>query len=286
MPRPLLFCLFLAFPASGCDSEQSTSAAAPPPASTPGQPSVFQPARCGTLTGLVTWVGPIPEVPPVLYGAERADKSGWETRTTVLANAPQIDRFTRGLGGVVVFLREVDPAHARPWDHPPVTVEFRDQQLQVRQGNRTGRTGFVPRGGHITMLSVEPGFHALRARGAAFFSIPFPDPDQPRERQFDTCGRVELASAAGHYWQAADLFVCDHPYYAVTDTAGRFQFAQVPAGKYDLVAWHPNWVVTRTERSPESGLPIRVYYAPPLETSRPVGVPAGRTTLANLTFPK
>jgi hypothetical protein len=136
------------------------------------------------------------------------------------------------------------------------------------------------------MRSAESEFHVLRGRGAAFFAIPFPDPNQERVRQFDTCGRVELTSAAGYYWQAADLFVCDHPYYAVTDTDGRFRFPQVPAGQYDLVAWHPLWVAARTERSPESGQPSRLHYLPPLESSRPVSVSPGRPTLANLTLPK
>ena len=51
--------------------------------------------------------------------------------------------------------------------------------------------------------------------------------NEQRERPF---GRFELTSAAGYYWQSADLFVCDHPYYAVSDGTGRFQFTQVPAG--------------------------------------------------------
>jgi hypothetical protein len=80
--------------------------------------------------------------------------------------------------------------------------------------------------------------------------------------------------------------VCDHPYYTVSKTDGGFHFADVPAGRYDLVAWHPNWEITRTERNPENGLPTRLTYAPPLETSRPVVVSRGGKTLANLTLPK
>lgn len=136
------------------------------------------------------------------------------------------------------------------------------------------------------MQSREPVFHSLRGRGAAFFALPFPDPDQPLERSFDTFGRIELTSAAGFYWQAADLFVCDHPYYTVSDASGRFSFAQVPEGTYDLVAWHPNWVTSTFERNPETGLTARLIYAPPLESSRPVMVVPGRVMLANLTLPK
>src|SRR5206468_4042201 len=156
--------------------------------------------------------------------------TGFESKFVPLANAPRIDRVTRGVGGAVVFLHGVNPALARPWDLDPVEVEFSDQKLLVKQGAFTGRTGFVRRGGLVTMRSREPVFHSLRGRGAAYFALAFPDPDAPLTRAFDTCGRVELTSAAGYYWQAADLFVCDHPYYAVTQTSdpdiGRFRFPQ------------------------------------------------------------
>jgi hypothetical protein len=203
-----------------------------------------------------------------------------------MANAPHIDRNTWALEGAVVYLRGVNTVTAKPWDLPPVAVEFRDAQLRVRQGERLARSGFVRRGESVTMQSAEPIFHLLRGRGAEFFTLAFPEPGQPLSRTFDACGWVELTGADGSYWQAADLFVCDHPYYAVTDAEGRFNFAQVPAGPYDLVVWHPNWEVVRTERNPETGLPWRLVYAPPLEGSRPVAVTRGRTTLANLTLPK
>ncbi len=286
MPRPLLCCLTLcAAITSGCGTEPPAAANPPAAESAPNTVSAFDPTACGTITGLVTWTGPLPAVQPVLAVSPRADGSGLDSRAVPLANAPRIDAFTRGVGGVVVYLREVDITRARPWDLPNVEVELRDSQIVVKQGDRADRTGFVKRGGLVTMRSAEPVHHVLRARGAAFFALAFPDPDQPLTRTFDTCGRVELTSASGSYWQAADLFVCDHPYYAVTDSDGRFRFTNVPAGQYDLVAWHPNWEIVHTERNPESGAPSRLRYGPPLETSRPVTVPRGRTGLANLTLP-
>ena len=288
MPRPLL-CLLTVFAAlaTGCGSEPPADANPPAPPVATDKLANFQPGTCGKITGRVTWTGPVPDVGPIRNIQPRPDGSGYDTREVTPPNAPRIDAFTRALGGAVVSLRGVDPARAKPWDLPPVSVEIRDSQILIAQGDRApGRTGFVRRGEPVTMQSREPVFHSLRGRGAAFFALAFPDPDRPLTRTFDTYGRIELTNAAGFYWQAADLFVCDHPYYAVSDTDGRFQFAHVPEGKYDMVAWHPHWVTTATERSPESGLPFRLTYAPPLESSRPVAVVAGSTTLANLTLPK
>ena len=78
------------------------------------------------------------------------------------------------------------------------------------------------------MSSAEPGIQMIRARGAAFFTLPFPEPGQPLDRRFDTPGRVVLTNGAGYYWQSADLFVSDHPYWTVTDAQGRFTLPQVP----------------------------------------------------------
>lgn len=285
MPRHLL-CLFVcaAALAGGCGTEPPAAANSAPPA--PAAPTTFDPSGCGSITGAVTWTGPLPTVAPVVALTVRPDRTGLDTKLVPLGNAPRIDHFARGVGGAVVYLREIEIARAKPWDLPPVEVEFRDSQLLVKQGDRTGRTGFVKRGAQITARSTEPMFHSLRARGAAFFALPFPDPNSPLTRTLDTCGRVELTSAAGCYWQAADIFVCDHPYYAVSDADGRFTFAHVPPGRYDLVAWHPNWEITHTDRNPETGIPSRLYFAAPLESARHVIVTRGHTALANLTLPR
>ena len=190
----------------------------------------------------------------------RPDGSGADSYPITLANAPRIDFATRGIEGAVVFLRGIDPTRARPWHLGEVHVEFRDGQIAMKQDGRTDRTGFVRPGQEVKMVSAEPDIQVLRGRGAAFFAVPFPDPGNERKRTFDACGRIELTSGSGAYWQSADLFVCDHPYYAVTDKLGWFEFPRVPAGRYDLVAWHPNWIATRTDRNPESCLPTRLHF--------------------------
>src|SRR5207249_11538920 len=102
--------------------------------------------------------------------------------------------------------------------------------------------------------------NSLQARGAAFFSLPFPDRDQPLDRPLKQKGLVELTSGAGWYWIRAYLFVDDHSYYAHTDAKGHFELRAVPAGRYRLVCWMPNWNIARQERDPESGLVVRIVF--------------------------
>jgi Polysaccharide lyase family 4, domain II len=277
---PLLVCC-----AAGCGTEPPAAASVPAP-NEPAKPSAFAPSECGTVTGVVSWSAPVPHVPTATRNVFRSIGSGVEMFPVRLARAPHIDPASRGFGGVVVSLRGVDPARAKPWDHESASVSLEGEQLVVKQGARTGRTAFVRRGEQVSFVSRESDFRAVRLRGASFGSLPFPDAEKPLARAFDAHGLVELSSASGHYWQSAEVFVCDHPYYAVSAPDGRFTFTNVPAGEYALAAWHPNWNVERVERYPETGLPWRNEYAAPLESTRRVMVAPGRGVLANVALPK
>ena len=41
-----------------------------------------------------------------------------------------------------------------------------------------------------------------------------------------------------HPWMKAYLSVFNHPYFAVTDTNGKFEITGIPAGDYEVVFWH------------------------------------------------
>jgi hypothetical protein len=270
---------FLAAGLAGCGEAQ------PPPTAEPTAPgtttSRFDPASAGVIQGRVTWNGPVPVVPPFEVCSLVLDGSPSKPRMLRdNPHAPIIDSATHGVSGAVVFLRGIDPQRARPWDHPPVTVEHHDRQMHVLQGTTPGRVGFVRRGDAVTILSREPCLNALHAQGAAFFSLMLPDPDQPLKRVLRHAGRIDLSSAAGWYWMHGSLFVDDQPYYTCSDGRGDFVLPKVPPGHYLLVCWLPNWQVAERDRDPESALVIRVRFRPALEVVRDVVVePAGQTTV-------
>ena len=182
-------------------------------------PSHFDPATAETITGRVTWTGDIPEVAPFRSWVHLTPQGG-DKLVRENPHAPRIDPMTKGVDNAVVFLRGVLPAESRPWDHPPVRVEQDDYRLHVRQGETDSPYGFVRRGELVEMVSRQNEFHSLQVRGAAFFTLAFPDPDQPRSRQLQNTGLVELTSGAGYYWMRAYLFVDEHPYYTPADSSG------------------------------------------------------------------
>jgi hypothetical protein len=271
--------------AAGCDADPDWLTAAeevPPPVAAATR---FDPARSGSVAGRVTWPGPPPTAPDFLFGTPRPDGTVG-TRMMPNPNRPAIDPASRAVAGAVVFLRGLDPAAAKPWDLPPVRVEWRDRQVVICQGDgEPRRAGFVRRGDAVTLASADPVYHVLRGRGADFFSLTFPEPGRPLTRTFDRPGRVELSSGAGCYWARADLFVCDHPYYTLTDRDGRFAFDRVPAGPVEVVAWLPGWSPARQDRDPETGLITRMSYTDPIEVSRVATVEVGRPEEVTITVP-
>jgi hypothetical protein len=265
------------FAGAGCDERSPVA----PLEAAPTARTHFDAAQAGTVRGRVTWVGDLPVVPKLDGCSNPLTENGPRERVVVPnPNEPRIDPKTKSVANAVVFLRGVDPAAAREWDHPPVRVLARDHRFHVLQGSSDSSVGFVRAGDEIEMDSADSCFHALHAEGAAWFSLTFPDPHEPLRRALTRPGLVELTSAAGYYWMRAYLFVDHHPYYARTDAEGQFILDRIPAGDYDLVCWMPSWQEKRHERDPESSLLVRLSFRAPMEISRPVAIHPGTTTQA------
>jgi hypothetical protein len=283
MRLPWLGLLVVGSAVAGCDPD--VPPADPGPGPLADAASRFDPADAGTLSGRVTWSGEVPRVPPfVAPVSPLAEQAGGPKREWPHPHAPAVDPAGRGVSGAVVFLRDVDPARARPWDLPPVRVELRDYQIHVLQGDTDTRTGFVRRGDAVEMASRQEVFHALRARGAAFFTLMFPDGGEVRSRRLTRPGVVELDSAPGYFWMRAYLFVTDHPYFARTDGTGRFTLPRVPSGRYEVVCWLPDWHEASHELDAETCLVCRLWFRPPVTKTRAVEVTPGRAAGANFTL--
>lgn len=265
----------------GCDESAAPSSAQEE--SLLGIGRDFDTASAGTIRGRVTWQGAIPEVPgyrsPISPGAEH---TGQPRRFWPNPNVPQIDHVGKGVAGAVVFLRGIDPRRARPWDHPPVRVELRNYQIHICQGDHDGTSGFVRSGDAIEMVSRQKLFHALRVRGAAFFTRAFADTDQPCSQRLVQRGIVELSSGCGYFWMRGTLFVDDHPYYTHSDAKGHFTLRQVPPGHYELVCWLPDWHEATRELDAETALICRLAFRPPIETVQPVQLAARQSRTVSI----
>jgi hypothetical protein len=241
----------------GCEPSQVFL---PEPATTPEPRAIgsqFNAAESGTINVRVMWEGAKPVISPV----ETTKRD-----TLIHPNAMAVND-DMSIRNALVMLRGVDPAKSKPWLHEPVSVELHARGITVHQGSRAGRYGFIRTGDRVTFKTKGDAVHGVRARGADFFTHILPPKKNEVERVMSREGRVELASASGQFWACAELIVSDHPYLALTDEHGNANFDNVPAGKYEIVAWHPNWEIASSEVDPETAMLVRQTYKAPFEDS-------------------
>ena len=64
-----------------------------------------------------------------------------------------------------------------------------------------------------------------------------------------------------HPWMSAYAGVLDHPFFAVTDTAGSFRLGPLPPGEYDIAAWHERFGVLRQRVRLEASTERQVVFS-------------------------
>ena len=254
----------------GCDQPVSL-----PPEPSPAPPPVtgtqFVAHHTGRLHGQLHWQGPLPAVSALESVDHPLELASRPVRARINPNQLRLAGDRRGVTQAFVWLEGVDPARAPPWNPSPATLVMQAQQL-------TPERLLLRQGDPLTLQSRDSFHHTLQARGAHYFSVTLPNPNVPRTRSMTQAGVVEVRSGSGAFWTRAYVLVQPHPFMAVTDEQGQFSFDQVPAGRYQLHAWHANPFVVQQERSPDTRRIIQVRFDEPFTAQCPVVVEAGQTT--------
>jgi hypothetical protein len=201
---------------------------------------VVQVTDGGTISGTVKWSGPVPHAVefPITKDAQICDPESKKTTDLErLIVGPQ-----GGVANTVVYLKNVTSGKA-------MDLPVQRRHLDQKRCRYIPHILLVPKDGSLDMMSSDATLHTIHMDGAATYNLPFPFPDRVTSRSMPTAGLVNLRCNGGHVWMNAEMFVVSHPYYAVTDETGRFQFTDVPAGTYQIVAWHEGWTLTGKEQS-------------------------------------
>ena len=194
----------------------------------------------GTISGTVKWTGPVPRTAefPITKDTQICDPDSKKTRDLErLIIGPQ-----GGVANTVVYLKNITAGKA-------MDLPEQRRHLDQKQCRYVPHILLVPQGGTLDMMSSDATLHTIHMDGAATFNLPFPFPGRVSSRTLQTPGLVNLRCNGGHIWMNAQMFVAPHPYYAVTDESGRFQFADVPPGTYQIVAWHEGWILAGKEQA-------------------------------------
>jgi len=185
----------------------------------------------GTIEGTIRLAGPAPAV------AARAIAKDTSVCGKDAPNESVVVGKAGGLANVVVFVRD-----ARVAGTPPPVAGAALDQRQCR---------YVP---HVQALTVGTplavmnndailhNVHGNQARDGAppltAFNVAMPIKGQKLPVAMRQPGLMKLQCDAGHTWMNAWIYVFDHPYYGVTDEAGAFVIAGVPAGEHVVEVWH------------------------------------------------
>ena len=109
------------------------------------------------------------------------------------------------------------------------------------------RCQFVPRvlagrtGSHLTLVNSDALVHNVDAVAGSrpHFNFAMPLTGMRVTRVLPSRPGVLSLRCDFHPWMRAQVRLFDHPHFALTDTHGRFELLDVPAGAQQLHVWHP-----------------------------------------------
>ena len=157
---------------------------------------------------------------------------------------------------VIVFLK--DAPHRGEPAPMTVTIAQRDEAF-------VPRVVAITRGSTVHFPNSDPFFHNVfsLSRGADFDLGRYPR-GVSKSRTFPSAGLVKVYCHI-HSHMTASIMVFDHPYFRIPSPDGAFSLDDVPAGSWQISAWHERIGESINTVRVEPGRPARVVFALPVD---------------------
>ncbi len=186
------------------------------------------PRGAASITGVVHFTGTAPANPAI----DMAEEPDCEVKHTGTPRDPQVVVGDGMLANVFVYIKSgVEGSYTPP--SAPVAL---DQNGCLYDPRVFG----VMVGQPIEILNSDPMMHNIKAipeenRG---FNISQPVEGMTTRRTFKTPEVMVPFECNVHGWMHSFVGVLDHPFYATSGPDGSFTIEGVPAGTYEVGAWH------------------------------------------------
>ncbi len=192
--------------------------------------AVAQAAAAGTITGTALYDGKVPNLKPLAVAAEPMCAKKHPT----VPNEALVLGAGNAMANVVVRVVGGLPAgKSYPAPTTPVTMD----QVGCQ---------YVP---HVIGLMVGQPFKVLNNDGVLHNVHALPKVNKPfnmampptRKEATESFAKEEgmfVVKCDVHPWMQSYIGVFSHPFFAVTGSDGKFTIANLPAGTYEVEAWH------------------------------------------------
>jgi hypothetical protein len=240
----LLACAACSNAVASCASDDTTQAAAPAAVQAAVVPAAGQPdavkiagpahAAAGAITGKITFEGTPPARDKVDLSPDAVCKKAHGDEGMLNPVGVEVDA-AGGLHNVFVMLTGLPDTLAKDGkDLPPVVL---DQHGCTYNPHVFG----LVKKQKITIKNSDPTLHNIHGQPKTNkeFNYAMPDMENPREVEFKKVEEAIHIKCDVHPWMGAFCFVCDNPYFAVSNPDGSFSIdtTGLPDGEYAIKAW-------------------------------------------------
>lgn len=188
------------------------------------------PTGSSSITGTINYQGEIPQLRPISMDADPGCAAKHDT-----AVEPEILVLGDGNTMANVMVRVVGGLPEGSWA-PPSEAAVMDQEgcryIPHVMGVMVGQT--------VRILNSDGLLHNVHALPEvnAEFNMAMPATRTEAERVFDQVEDPFRIKCDVHPWMGAYVAVLPNPFFDVTEEDGEYEVSDLPAGTYEVEAWH------------------------------------------------
>jgi len=187
-----------------------------------------------TLTGVVKWQGKVPKAKKIKMEADPACMNKYKGKSPPMSQALVLGSGNT-MGNIFVRVKSgLKPGkkHARPSEVVKITQKGCQYDPHV--------FGLV-KGQKLQFLNEDGILHNVHAlpKVNRQFNISMPkNMTISKVKKFKKSENMFRIKCDVHPWMLSYVGVVDHPYFFVTKADGKFEIKGLPAGTYEIEAWH------------------------------------------------